>query len=123
MFINISNHPSKNWSDLQITLAEAISGDNVILDIPFPNVDPRALCFDVREVADMVMDQLKGLDIETVMVQGEMTLTYLLVKRLLAQDIRVVATTTERVVKEVTKPDGTVVKTSVFQFVDFREYG
>lgn len=46
MFINVSNHPSSKWSQAQ---KDAAGGE--ILDIPFPNINPRASTWEVEAMA------------------------------------------------------------------------
>ena len=119
MFINLSNHPSANWSAEQRNTAELLYGE--IFDLPFPVVDPAgdeeyiaSLAEDYcRQVLEMSQDR----DV-TVHLMGEMTLTLALVQRLQTEDITCVASTTERVTNET--PDGH--KESFFKFIQFRKY-
>ena len=123
MFLNISNHPSDKWGFEQSSAAEAL-GEGGIIDIPFPAVDPHIFPIQVRELADELINQVceYPVDETVVMVQGEMTLTFTVVSRLLSLGYQVVAATTERKVEERVLPDGSVEKTSRFQFVQFRNY-
>lgn len=57
-----------------------------------------------------------------VMVSGEYTFTYHLVALLLRGDYHPVSACTRRETVEQTMPDGSVVKTARFVFVQFREY-
>lgn len=119
MFINLSNHPSANWSEEQKNAAEQLAGP--IVDIPFPAVDPYASEDVVSSIADnycqIVLETACGQDSLIVHLMGEMTLTFALVQRLHTFGITCVASTTKRVTAE---DDG--VKTSVFKFVKFRKY-
>ena len=119
MFINLSNHPSANWSAEQKTAAEQLCGD--IIDLPFPQVDPHGdedyiaaladeYCLKVRSISN-------GLP-AIVHLMGEMTLTFALLQRLQSQGIRCVASTTERFTKNLSNG----VKESIFLFVKFRNY-
>lgn len=117
MFINLTNHPSSLWSEDQLAAAEHFGE---VVDIPFPDISPEA---DEEEINSMAEDYVEKIlsygndkDI-TVHVMGEMTFVYALVMRLKALGITCVASTTERMVKEV---DGK--KISEFKFVQFREY-
>jgi hypothetical protein len=116
MFLNISNHNSKFWSNEQLSAAESIGG--TIVDMPFPNVPPDA---DRDLVQSMAEDMLAGILEKTpsvVHVMGEHTLNVALVNKLKSIGVMTVASTTKRdVVEEI---DGT--KTSRFRFVRFREY-
>ena len=40
IFINLSNHDSSKWSVKQIEEALKLSENGLIIDIPFPNIDP-----------------------------------------------------------------------------------
>lgn len=118
MFLNLSNHPSANWSAEQTEAATHLYGE--IIDLPFPVVDPAG---DEKYIADLadeycqkVLALAEGKNI-TVHLMGEMTLTFALLKRLQAHGILCVASTTQR---KTVEENG--VKTSIFQFVKFREY-
>ncbi len=116
MFINLTNHPSANWSLEQFKAAQGY-GD--IVDMPFPIIEPVFNKAEVDELADITVDSIIGLDSNPVVhVMGEMTFTYAVVERLKARGIVCVASTTERLVKMT--PDGK--KISEFKFVQFREY-
>ncbi len=116
-FVNISNHPSSRWGAEQLSAAQNF-GD--VVDISFPEVpaDPAA---DLHKLADLVVSQLP-IEPCTVMVQGEMTLTFLLVRVLTSLGHCCVAAVTERKSVEVTAPNGAVTKTAVFVFAGFRNY-
>lgn len=115
MFINLSNHPSKNWSEEQLTAAKSFGE---IKDIVFPNVSPAASESAVEKLAFDTVESFPLSEDLTVHVMGEMTLTYAIVSILKARGIRCVASTTERIVTD--NPDGT--KTTAFKFFKFREY-
>lgn len=119
MFINLSNHPSANWSEEQKNAAEQLAGP--IVDIPFPAVDPYASEEVVSSIADnycqIVLETACGQDSLVVHLMGEMTLTFALVQLLQACGIPCVASTTKRVTVE---QDG--IKSSLFKFVKFRKY-
>ena len=119
MFINLSNHPSANWSMEQIEAARRLSGE--IVDLPFPDIDPAG---DETYIAALADDycrkvlEISGNENVVVHLMGEMTLTFALVQRLCMHSIPCVASTTERVTVEYA--DGR--KESMFQFVHFRKY-
>ncbi len=116
-FVNISNHPSSRWGAEQLSAAQNF-GD--VVDISFPEVpaDPAA---DLQKLADQVVSQLPSTSC-TIMVQGEMTLTVLLVRVLTNLGHRCVAAVSERKTVEVTAPNGAVTKTAIFEFRGFRNY-
>lgn len=121
MFINLSNHPSSKWSKEQLDAARQMS-DGGIIDIPFPNIDPRAKEADIFKLAREYTNRILALKEQplehTVHVMGEMTFTYTLVNILQLYGMTCVASTTERNVTE--NPDGS--KTVSFRFVRFRFY-
>ena len=118
LFINLSNHPSSTWQPAQLKAARQYGE---IIDIDFPAVD--ALCMPER--VDQLANQY-ALDIInrgaptciTAHVMGEMALTFRIVELLKAQGIRCVASTTERIVTDLTDNR----KETQFSFVQFREY-
>lgn len=120
MLINLSNHPSVNWSEEQTISAEQQFGQ--IVDIPFPAVDPYASEDVVAAIADeycqLVLETACGQEYVAVHLMGEMTLTFALLQQLSANGILCVASTTQR--DTVEYPDGR--KESVFNFVRFRKY-
>ena len=119
MFLNLSNHPSANWSAEQKSAAETVGG--AIVDLPFPIVDPAGDEDYISSLADeylcRILEMSDGEDV-TVHLMGEMSLTFALVQRLCAHGIPCVAATTQR--ETVEYPDGR--KESVFKFVQFRKY-
>lgn len=116
MFINLSNHPSENWSKEQF---EAARSYGEVLDMSFPNIEPSFTSSEIGNLADDVVNAISayGSDV-TVHIMGEMTFTYAVVSRLKARGVICVASTTERNI--VMMPDGR--KVSEFKFVQFREY-
>lgn len=119
IFINISNHPSNLWGDVQTKAALALGGD--IVDVPFPPVPPMATSADVaRLAADVVVSVHAVAAGRTVVahVMGEMTLVFAIVSLLKTEGVVCVASTTERIAE--VQPDGS--KTSTFRFGHFREY-
>lgn len=118
VFINYSNHPASDWSQKQLSAAREFGE---IVDIPFRSVAPEADSAELERVAveelTKILEAASGKN-AVVHLMGEMTLTYILVRKLKASGIRCVASTTARSVVE--NPDGT--KTSDFDFVRFRDY-
>ena len=57
-----------------------------------------------------------------VLCQGEYNYTYLMINYLKQNNIVVLAATSERIVNEIIKADGSTQKISSFQFVKFRQY-
>jgi len=128
ILVNCSNHPSTKWSE------EQRKGWDKIVDVPFPNVDPKWDTKDkpfletVNRLKEEILTAFEdarptGTDAEEyLMLQGEFSICYTLFteRTTTFRGIRFVVPTTERVTQEEMLPDGTVRKTQVFQFVRWR---
>ena len=119
MFLNLSNHPSALWSAAQLKAASAYGP---VQDLPFPAVPPEWDIGRVCAFADALFEQVLAMNPAAVLCQGEMTLTYQLVKRLCAAGIPALCACSERVTEEIPLPDGATKKTSRFEFRSFRPY-
>ena len=119
MFVNCSNHNSKNWSEEQLAAAREYGE---IYDYPFPVISAEATSKEVAVSAKRIADEMIGLKPDCVMCQGEFTMTNMLVNILKGAGIKVVAGCSERDVIETRKADGSNEKIAVFRFVQFREY-
>jgi len=118
LLINLSNHPSAQWSPEQKTASKPYQE---ILDIPFPSVPEDADEQNISDLADEYCAKIQELtkdNTATVHIMGEMTLTVALIQRLKSSGIECIASTSKRVVKE-TEPGH---KEVVFQFSRFRRY-
>lgn len=119
MFINYSNHPSKNWDEKQ--LAEArVWGD--IIDLPFLQVSPEIDSSEVEKMAEEEVSKILKYEPSAVLCQGEFTLCFSIIKRLQLRGIKVLAACSQRVVLEEIRENGQVRKEAIFRFVRFREY-
>lgn len=116
MLINLSNHPSTLWSEVQITSAKARY--NEVTDMAFPNIDPKWTSEQVAELAREYAAKIIEQKPQVVHLMGEMTFTHHLVNLLQAEGITCVASSSER--KVIEEKDGK--KTVVFDFQQFREY-
>lgn len=117
MFINLSNHPSTNWSEQQINAAKKIGGE--IIDISFPNIDPHDSSSSIQVLALRYYDQIINLNPDAVMVSGEYTFTLRLYSMLRYHGVPTCVACTERKVEEIVH-DGKTIKKSTFEFVQFR---
>ena len=115
MLLNISNHPSVNWTKEQSDAAKTQYGS--IKDIKFPHIAPDADTATVYQLAKQYAVQIDP-SVKTVHLMGEMTFVFALVGLLQKAGITVVCSTTQRTVLE--EKDGK--KTAQFQFVQFRAY-
>ena len=119
MFLNFSNHPSAGWSAEQ----HAAAGQyDEIRDLPFPAVPPEWEIDRVCALAETLFQEMLDLRPDAVFCQGEMTLTYQLVKRLSAAGIPALCACSNRITEETQLPDGSTQKLSRFVFCGFRRY-
>lgn len=119
MFVNLSNHPSTLWNEEQTFAAKAMGG--TIVDLPFPTIDPSGDETSIANLVDEYVEKVLAMGEParlTVHVMGEMTFTFAIITKLLAAGTTCVASTTERITREL--PDGR--KESIFRFVRFRQY-
>ncbi len=117
-FINISNHPSSQWTDEQILAA---SEYGQIIDIPFPQITPGITSQEMDMLVDNTINTIQSLHPAAILVQGEYIFTYRLVRNLKLRNFHVYAAQSVRDVVEIHKPDGTY-KDVHFHFSGFMEY-
>ncbi|GCD78012.1 hypothetical protein JCM31826_14940 [Thermaurantimonas aggregans] len=121
--INISNHPSAQWSARQRQTAKNSFGE--IVDEPFPVVDPswtsEQIIDEVERFIDMLKTKYDPLYALAFHVMGEFTFCLALVARLIDLGAEVYASTTQRRVVEEAFGDVTR-KVTLFEFVQFRKY-
>ncbi len=120
MLINLSNHPSSNWSEAQKKAGLHWYGP--IEDMPFPNIPPELSTEEVKKIAEQYFVEISKRTatsfFATVHLMGEMTFVVALIPMLQKENINVVCSTTKRTVIE--EKNG--LKTAQFEFVQFRTY-
>lgn len=116
VFINHSNHPSEQWDEVQRRIAESYGP---IVDVPFPSVVAKSTTGEVQQLVEQYGNRILEKNPVVVMVQGEFTYTYKMVRFLKAHQIQVVAATSDRIVNIL---DDGKTKQVTFQFVQFREF-
>ncbi len=117
MLLNLSNHPSKNWTQAQRDAAEQTYGS--IGELAFPSIEPTATTDEVKKLArNYAKEILATPRITAVHLMGEMTFVVALVRLLQKSKMVVVCSTTKRTVVE--EKNG--LKTAQFNFVQFRTY-
>ena len=111
ILVNLSNHPSSAWTEDQ-------KGGFVVIDLPFPQVDPDGDADYIEKLTDEYLQKILevGRD-SSVHIMGEFNFCYCLINKLKARGIRCLASCTKRDTVEETG-----VKISKFKFVQFREY-
>jgi len=115
MLLNLSNHPSSLWTDNQ--KKKALELYSVIEDLPFPQISPSLDTTELDLLVENYENKIRKINPLVVHIMGEMTFTFRLINRLQAVGITCVASTT---IRNVIEKNGT--KTSVFEFVQFRDY-
>ena len=118
-FINFTNHASDRWGKAQMEAAEKYGE---IVDVPFPNVPATATENDIIRLSREMFEKIMSYNPNAVLCQGEFTLTYRIIQLLKEQGITAVSACSERKSIEEKKEDGTVHKSAVFKFIQFREY-
>jgi hypothetical protein len=121
MLINLSNHPFEKWDEVHKQAAFKQYG--IVEDFPFPDVDPNATTGEVAKLAaGFVAECVTKLQTtdgnpDAVHISGEPCFLFQFVTLAKAQGISCACSTTRRLVTN----NGNI-KTSVFQFVQFRKY-
>lgn len=124
MLINLSNHPSSQWTDQQMQTAQQAYGD--VTDLAFPQIPPSWGRGEVVDLAQTYAKELQALvngqpsetKASAVHLMGEMSFTFALVAMLQKIGITPILSTTAR--NTIDHEDGS--KTFYFDFVRFREY-
>ncbi|MFN4110764.1 MAG: hypothetical protein ACK4G1_00700 [Ignavibacteria bacterium] len=119
MLINLSNHPSNQWSQKQLSATKRKFGS--VVDLPFPYISPLATSKQVRKRAEVYFKKIISIlknstdKSNAVHLMGEFTFVFYLYEMLKKNNIQVVVSTTDRIVEE---KDGK--KIAYFNFVKFR---
>ncbi len=115
MLLNLTNHPSTQWPEKQYNYALELY--QKVIDLPFPQILPALDSASLDVLVEDYEHKIRQITPHAVHIMGEMTFTFRLVQKLKAFGIPCIASTTERITEQVGE-----VKTSKFQFVQFREY-
>lgn len=116
MLLNLSNHPSSQWSQAQLVAAK-VYGD--VIDIPFPSIDPYASEADIAVLVEDFFHLVKsmgGVEDLTIHLMGEFSFTYALLCRLRQDGYNCIVSTSAR---NVIMKEG--IKEVIFEFVRFRK--
>ncbi len=119
MFINLSNHPSSLWAEEQLKEAEKFGK---IKDVPFPFVSPYATENDIEKIAETIVCDIMKEKPDAVMCQGEFSLSYAIISRLLQKEVTVLTACSEREAEEQILDNGGVKKICLYKFIKFRKY-
>lgn len=115
MLLNLTNHPSKQWSEKQYDLAIELFKE--VKDMPFPQISPALDSASLDILVKEYEHKIRQISPSVVHLMGEMTFAFRLVQRLKSIGISCIASTTERITEQVGDT-----KTSRFEFVQFRAY-
>lgn len=118
VFVNLSNHPSSDWTDKQLKAAERYGK---VVDVAFPAIPPEADERVISQMADhyvAIVHEMAKDKAVTLHVMGEMTFVFRVVSQLEAMGVTCLASTTERIVHVTDAGE----KISEFHFVRFRKY-
>lgn len=118
-FFNVTNH---TLTDAQQTFEADIIELTDELKQQWGNVDPYAETVDETVQAVFEFIKTNSSEGDMALVQGDMGCTFMLVNMLQRIGITTVYATTKRSSVEQTMPDGSVVKKSTFEHVQFRKY-
>lgn len=119
VFINFSNHDSKDWSEAQIRAAEVWGS---IVDMPFPKVEATASEREIEVLAESYVERIIAMRPAAVMCQGEFTLAFSVTEKLKSCHIPVLAACADRRVETEPGDNRQSVKKVYFEFVRFREF-
>ena len=117
-FVNLSNHPSSDWTEKQLKAAERYGK---VVDVAFPAIPPEADERVISQMADhyvAIVHEMAKDKAVTLHVMGEMTFVFRVVSQLEAMGVTCLASTTERIVHVTDAGE----KISEFHFVRFRKY-
>jgi hypothetical protein len=100
MLINLSNHPQIEWGKKQLQFTQQQYGR--VIDILFPQISAKATSAQVQELAEQMVKQIGdeyGNKDVAVPIMGELTFVHKVVLLFKENNIRCVASTTERKVE------------------------
>jgi hypothetical protein len=121
MLINLSNHPYENWDIKQKQFARELF--NQVIDLPFPEIDPLSNITAINNLAFEFLEKCKKLlkkeedKQNAIHISGEPCFLFQFVTHAKEINLICVCSTTRRIVTNIDN-----IKTSVFQFEQFRSY-
>ena len=119
VFINHTNHPSSRWEEGQRSAAEIYG---TIVDVAFPVIPADGEEEEVRRLAEETAQTVLAYRPSAVLVQGEFSYSFALVRILKEAGIPTLSACSERHVTERTDENGETVRESRFAFRRFRSY-
>lgn len=123
MLLNLSNHPSIAWPDAQKETVR--KGYGSVQDLAFPVINPEWEAKEVLELAQRycakcldLLNQNQSDPENAVHIMGEHTFSFVLITLLQKEGVKCIASTTERISKDLGNEERQV----QFHFVKFRVY-
>lgn len=114
--VNLTNHPQTEWSQSQKDWF--VARYDLVVDIPFPQIDPGLSTEDIQQIADSFLPSILALQPDDLLVMGESTFMVAMIRLAQAVGLRVIATTSRRNVEIL--DDGRIIRR--FEFVGTREF-
>lgn len=118
MFINLSNHPSKNWCKEQ-TFAAKKYGD--IIDITCPIMDASINEDQVKTLAEATINKINEINPAAIMCTGEFSFCYIAINELKKCGYKVFSTRSETKVSN-SVVNGVSQRNIAYKFLEFVEY-
>lgn len=115
MLLNLTNHPSSQWSKKQFD--HAIELYQEIIDLPFPQISPALDSASLNFLVEEYEHKIRQIAPSVIHIMGEMTFSFRLIQKLKSIGILCIASTTERITEQVGDT-----KSSRFEFIQFRAY-
>ena len=120
MLINLTNHPSGAWQEKQRVELSKKFGE--LVDMPFPQISPTATTDELRDVATEYLKKIEDAQPDAVFLAGEFTFAFMMIDELLNRGVPVLISAAGRKTTEEKMKDGTIKKTSKFDFNWYRYY-
>ena len=120
MLINLTNHPSSAWQVKQCEQLSRKFGE--IVDLPFPQIAPTATTNDLHKTATEYLQKIDEMQPDAVFLAGEFTFAFMMIDELLNRKMPVLISAAGRKTTEEKMDDGTIKKTSKFDFTWYRYY-
>ncbi len=119
MLLNITNHPSRYWSNAQLKAAEEFGS---VVDLPFPQIRMDMSNEQINKLVDAYLIQILCHEDPVVLCQGEFVFTYRLIVLLKEHHIPVVACQGNLEREELQDENQNTIKQTVYRFARFLEY-
>lgn len=121
MIINLSSHPSTKWNEKRLKISRELSGDDKLIDKPFPYISPLYTTEDILKIVEGDFEDLqvfiKYNPNLKIIIEGDVSFVHYFVNKAEKCGIKCYTPTYQ---KSVTKfPDGNIV--TKYEFEQFRK--